>query len=98
MGDARIVHENGVRITIVNVADELEGWDKFDATAENTTGGPRTVNGTITLRRADGEPAGSCTVYLEVPPGEVVRDTFTAKVLDGPVTTWSFEVVRVYDF
>ncbi len=98
MGEQQSVEENGVRITIVNVADELDGWDKFEAAAENTSDGPRTVNGTITLRREDGEAAGACTVYLEVPPGEVVRETFTARVAEGPAVGWVFEVVRVYDF
>jgi hypothetical protein len=92
------VSQAGVEITITDISDELEGWDKFLAHASNTSEGPRTVNGQILVHTADDEIAGECTVYLELPPGETKSTEFTVKVTEGVKARWSFKLVKVYEF
>ncbi|MGE0713309.1 MAG: hypothetical protein AB7N76_35645 [Planctomycetota bacterium] len=98
MSDEQTTRDNDVEITVTDISDELEGWDRFRASARNEADGPRTVNGSIQLFREDGGLAGECTVYLEVPPGESKADEFTVKVTNGPAVKWVFKVVKVYSF
>jgi hypothetical protein len=91
------VTENGLNISVKEDKSEITGFSAFYVEVKNTSTGPKTLNGKITLKSSSGDSEiGSCTVYLEVPAGESVNKIFQCK--GAGYGSWNFKVIKVYNF
>ena len=75
----------------------VKGFHVFKVTAKNENKEKKTLKGELKLIGAGGAAAGSCTIYLELPPGETVEKVLNCK----EVGAWEkYEVVieKIFNF
>lgn len=89
--------KDGIIIELKPLPLEMDGYRNFELRIMNLTESPRSVHGRFQLFSRSGEPAGSCTLFVELSAGE--SKTRTKACRETALSrTYRFEIVRVYPF
>lgn len=89
--------KDGIVIELKPLALEMDGYRNFELRIMNLTEAPRSVHGRFRLLSRSGQEAGSCTLFVELAPGESKTRTKACKET-ALSRSYRFEIVRVYSF
>ena len=76
---------------------EVDGFRNFELKIMNLTERNRSVHGKFQLYTKAGQNAGSCTLFVELKPGESITRTKACKEA-ALSKNFKFEIVKVYPF
>ncbi len=89
--------KDGIMIELKPLPLEMDGYRNFELRIMNLTESPRSVHGRFRLFSRSGQDAGSCTLFVELSPGESKKRTKACKETSLS-RSYRFEIVRVYPF
>lgn len=89
--------KDGIIIEVQTQNEEVDGFRSFDLKIMNSTESNRSVHGKFQLFTKAGQNAGSCTLFVELKPGESKNRSKSCKET-ALSNTYKFEIVKVYHF
>lgn len=100
-GETRTYSQNGVKITVKKLPDEIKDYRTFEVTADNTNDAQKTLNGKICLANLQVKQpecgSGECTVYMEIPAKSTETKKWQCKEKSSS-NSWKLIIVKIYDF
>ena len=92
---AKRFEKDGIIIELQPAAIEIDGYRNFEVKIMNLAEAPRSVHAQFKLTTRLGDSAGSCTLFVQLQPGESKTRTKACKET-ALSRSFTFEIIKVY--